>query len=172
MEAAQDRRLTSSLRLTSYQQLTSGTKKSESGQALVFNDPDNGPTTLVQLPAKFRGRNLPDVSLNADPETGYILFSTSDGGLNAFYGGTSFVAPQLNGITALLGQATGGRLGLLNPLLYRVKGKHTRGGATPLVDVTAGDNWFYKGAPGYTPGAGLGVLNVASLVDALQQGAR
>ena len=156
-----------------YQDGIPGIRRSEPKQSVIYDPGDGtGPQDLYDMPAHFAGRNLPDVSLNADPETGYILFSTSDGGLNAFYGGTSFVAPQLNGITALLGQATGGRLGLLNPLLYRVKGKHTRGGATPLVDVTAGDNWFYKGAPGYTPGAGLGVLNVASLVDALQQGAR
>ena len=77
---------------------------------------------LLDLPAHFAGRNLPDVSLNADPETGYLLFSTEDGGLIAGHGGTSFVAPQLNGISALISQATGGgRLGLWNPMLYRFK---------------------------------------------------
>ena len=28
--------------------------------------------------------------------------------------------------------------------------------SSPLVDITAGDNWFYKGIRGYEPGAGLG----------------
>jgi len=40
--------------------------------------------------------------------------------------------------------------------------------ASPLVDVTAGNNWFYSGTHGYSPGAGLGVLNVANLVAAVR----
>ena len=48
------------------------------------------------------GRNVPDVSLDADPFSGFMLFSTEDGGLLDGFGGTSFVAPQLNGISALL----------------------------------------------------------------------
>ena len=41
------------------------------------------------------------------------------------------------------------------------------GAASPLVDITAGNNWFYNGVPGYEPGAGLGVLNVAKLAAAV-----
>jgi subtilase family serine protease len=70
--------------------------------------------TLFNVPGNFAGRNVPDISLNADPETGYILFSTVDGGFNDFFGGTSFVAPQLNGIFSLIGQANGTRLGTIN----------------------------------------------------------
>lgn len=156
-----------------YQDGVAGIRKSEPGQSVIYDAGDGtGPQDLYDMPAHFAGRNLPDVSLNADPETGYLVYSSTDGGWLAGYGGTSFVAPQLNGITTLLGQASGGRLGLINPILYRLKGKHTRGGASPLVDITAGDNWFYKGVPGYNPGAGLGVLDVASLADALLQGSR
>jgi kumamolisin len=111
------------------------------------------------------------VSLNADPISGYLLFSTPDGGLLAGFGGTSFVAPQLNGIMALVSQANGNRrLGLINPMLYRFK---RQGGANaPLVDVTAGDNWFYAGVAGYNPGAGLGVLDVANFSAAVGREAR
>jgi hypothetical protein len=52
-------------------------------------------------------------------------------------------------------------------MLYRFK--RISGPRAPLVDVTAGNNWFYAGAPGYTPGAGLGVLNVANLAAAVDQ---
>ena len=58
------------------------------------------------LPAYFPGRNVPDISFNGDPETGYIIYYTSSVSgfeILTFYGGTSFVAPQLNGVTALLG---------------------------------------------------------------------
>jgi len=83
-------------------------------------------------------------------------------------GGTSFVAPQLNGISALISSATGGgRLGLWNPMLYRFKDSFGASKKSPIVDITAGDNWFYSGVRGYEPGAGLGVLNVANLAAAV-----
>jgi kumamolisin len=152
-----------------YQSFTPGVRRSEPNQSFIYDPGDGtGPQDLLDLPAHFAGRNLPDVSLNADPETGYILYSTPDGGLIDFYGGTSFVAPQLNGITALLGQATGGRLGLINPALYQMQ-RDRRDRSSPFVDITAGDNWFYKGVPGYDPGAGLGVLDVANLAAAFER---
>lgn len=46
----------------------------------------------------------------------------------------------------------------MNAMLYRYAGQRTR---TPsVVDITAGDNWYYDGAPGYEPAAGVGVLDV------------
>jgi kumamolisin len=143
-----------------YQLGTKGIHKTEPNQSIIFDD-GTGPVDLLDLPANFAGRNVPDVSLDADPFSGYLLFSTPDGGLLSGFGGTSFVAPQLNGIMALVSQANGGgRLGLINPMLYRFK--HQAGSKAPLVDITAGDNWFYAGVPGYNPGSGLGVLNVAN----------
>ena len=152
-------------RVPAYQQRTPGIRKTEPDQSIIFDD-GTGPVDLLDLPARFAGRNLPDVSLDADPLSGFLVFSTVDGGLIAGFGGTSFVAPQLNGVAALVSQAAGGRLGLVNPMLYRFKRTIT-GPRAPLVDVTAGNNWFYAGAPGYTPGAGLGVLNVANLAAAV-----
>jgi kumamolisin len=146
-----------------YQRHTPGIRRSEADQGVIFKGQEQ-----LDLRAHFAGRNLPDVSLNADPETGYLLLSTEDGGLLAGYGGTSFVAPQLNGISALISQAIGGkRLGLWNPMLYRFKQVYGYGNASPFVDITAGDNWFYQGIPGYEPGAGLGVLDVAKLAAAV-----
>jgi kumamolisin len=148
-----------------YQIFTPGVRNSEPGQSVVYAGTD-----LLDLPASFPGRNVPDVSLNADPESGYILYSTADGGLLDGYGGTSFVAPQLNGISALLSQSTGGsRLGLWNPMLYQFKRFYSYSTFSPLVDITAGDNWFYFGIPGYEPGAGLGVLDVAKLAAAISR---
>jgi kumamolisin len=147
------------------------TRTTEPGQSLVDNT-TTPPTTLVTLPAHFRGRNLPDVSLNADPDTGYIVAYTSDqngfGVLN-FFGGTSFVAPQLNGIAALLGQRVHGRLGLLNVPLYVLAAtpRGYLGSAAPLHDIKAGDNWFYTGHAGYDQGSGVGTPDVANLARAL-----
>ena len=145
-----------------YQLLTRGIRRSERKQALVYNDPSAGPTTLLALPANFRGRNVPDIALNADPETGYVLYSTTDGGFGSA-GGTSFVAPQLNGISALLTQSTGHRVGFWNPQVYLLQNIFGYGPWSAFNSVKAGDNWFYYGAPNYTPGAGIGTLNVANL---------
>ncbi|MEW9572441.1 protease pro-enzyme activation domain-containing protein [Rhodanobacter sp. Si-c] len=145
-----------------YQAFTRGTRRSEKQQSLVYNDPDAGPTTLLKLPANFGGRNVPDIALNADPETGYVVVSTTDGGVIS-EGGTSFVAPQLNGISALLAQSTGHRVGFWNPQVYLLQNIFGYGPWSAFNSVRAGDNWFYYGAPNYTPGAGIGTLDVANL---------
>lgn len=150
-----------------YQQGVAGMRSTEPNQ--VWSWYPNYPDTTVQqqlvaLPAHFRGRNVPDVSLNADPYTGYLIFY--EGGWVGGYGGTSFVAPQLNGITALLQNVAGGRLGLLQPRLYAPQGWFGGNGKSTR-DITAGDNWFYQGIPGYEPGAGIGVLDVAKFANTL-----
>ena len=148
-----------------YQFTTRGIRNSQPGQSVVYEGTDQ-----LDLPAQFPGRNVPDVALNADPESGYILYSTADGGLLDGFGGTSFVAPQLNGISALLSQTVGGsRLGAWNPMLYQFKQTYWYSTFSPLVDIIAGDNWFYYGIPGYEPGAGLGVLDVAKLAAAISR---
>jgi len=146
-----------------YQAFTYGIRRSEPNQSLVFNDPSAGPTTLLKLPSRFAGRNVPDISLNADPETGYVFVSTNDGGVLSGEGGTSFVAPQLNGITALLRQSAGHRIGLWNPQVYALQNIFGYGWFTPFKAIRAGDNWFYNGAPHYNQGAGIGALDVTNL---------
>lgn len=153
-----------------YQWFTRGTESSQRKQALVFNDPQAGPTTLLKLPANFRGRNVPDISLNADPETGYIVISSADGGFVDGYGGTSFVAPQLNGISALLTQSLGHRVGFWNPHAYLLQLVFGTGKYSAFNDIRAGDNWFYHGEPGFDQGAGIGTLNVANFDQFLRAG--
>jgi kumamolisin len=154
-----------------YQYWVSGTKKSEPGQRIV--DTSTTPSTVeLVLPARFAGRNVPDVSLNADPQTGYLLPYTSSVtgyGVIEGEGGTSFVAPQLNGIAALLGQRVHGRIGLLNVPLYAVAATPLGylGNSAPLHDIKDGDNWFYQGRAGYDQGSGVGTLDVANFARAL-----
>lgn len=157
-----------------YQQFTPGIQQTRPGQSLIFypNYPDTGGAQdLIDLPANFAGRNVPDVSLDADPQTGYIVVDCTDFPAKQFpscaqagWGGTSFVAPQLNGITALIDDAVGGRVGLLNPVLYALqRGWFAYGKQGPFNDITAGDNWFYAGTHGYEPGSGIGTVNAANL---------
>jgi len=118
-----------------------------------------------QIPDDFPGRNIPDISLNADPNTGYLIYYY--GGFFAYSGGTSFVAPQLNGITALLGQSAKSRLGLLNPALYRIAQKVGYPVNGPFNDITYGDNLGFPATLGYDPASGLGSINAANLAAAL-----
>jgi kumamolisin len=152
-----------------YQFATVGVQVSQPGQVfqagsdIVTNDEIGG---YFALPAFFPGRNVPDVSFNADPETGYVVFYTSSStgyGEEPFWGGTSFVAPQLNGVSALYGQLHG-RLGLLNPLLYSAQYQRRQ---APLNPIAYGDNWFYNGRNGYSPAVGLGTLDVANFSEFL-----
>jgi len=150
-----------------YQAFTPGIRKSEKKQRLYLPQYDVDYT----LPANFKGRNVPDLSLNADPESGYSYVASTDGpGLLTGQGGTSFVAPQLNGITALLRQSTGHRIGLWNPQVYAIQNIFGYGWFTPFKAIRAGDNWFYDGAPHYNPGAGIGALDVANLDVFLRSG--
>ncbi|WP_199097538.1 S53 family peptidase [Dyella sp. ASV21] len=146
--------------LPRYQQFTQGIRRSERNQTLSL--PADG--INYTLPANYRGRNVPDISLNADPETGYSFVSSTDGaGLLTGEGGTSFVAPQLNGISALITQTTHGRVGLWNPQVYALQNIFGYGPYSAFGDIRSGDNWFYYGAPGYEPGSGIGTLNVTNL---------
>jgi kumamolisin len=125
------------------------------------------------LPQFYPGRNVPDISFNADPMTGYVVYYTSNKsgfGVDTLYGGTSFVGPQLNGVSALLGQDFNQRLGFLNTALYGLvqSGQAYSGPDAPLRAIAYGDNWFYQGSNGYNPGAGLGVMDVANFAKALK----
>lgn len=156
-----------------YQQFTTGIQVTEPNQSLYYypNPPSTaGGVDLIDLPAEYAGRNLPDLSLNADPETGYIVVDCTDfpshiypGCAAAGFGGTSFVAPQLNGITALIDEASDGRVGLLNPTIYALQNEFGYGRHSPFNDITAGDNWFYHGVTGYDDGSGIGTINAARL---------
>jgi subtilase family serine protease len=145
-----------------------GTQLSQPGQNFYLQ----GYGLLYALPAFYPGRNMPDISFNADPDTGYVVYYTSN--LYGFaeipgYGGTSFVAPQLNGVTALLGQDSNRRLGLLNPTVYglALAGQAYIGRNPPFHAIAYGDNWFYHGSDGYNLGAGLGTMDVANFAQTL-----
>ena len=108
------------------------------------------------------GRGLPDVSGNADPETGYEV--RVDGQVTVI-GGTSAVAPLWAALACRLAQAAGGKLGLLQPVLYAhaSAGKPVPG----LRDITSGSNGVYTAGPGWDACTGLGVPDGTALLAAL-----
>ena len=112
-------------------------------------------------------RNVPDVALNADPATGYLIYESSSGGWG-IVGGTSAAAPLWAGFWSLVGKgmATAGknpaRAGFANPLLYAI-GKNSTEHARDFHDVTAGNNGHYNAVAGYDTASGWGSFNAGSL---------
>jgi len=107
-----------------------------------------------------RGRGVPDVAGNADPETGYLI---GDGTSTHPFGGTSAVAPLWAGLIARLNQRLGGRSGFINPLLYE--------SVDPLSvfnDVPTGGNGRYRARRrAWDACTGHGSPRGAALVEAL-----
>ncbi len=73
------------------------------------------------------GRAVPDVALDADPQTGMLIGETQTFPDGVYYdefrlGGTSLASPLFAGVTALRSQDNGGRLGLQNKAIYDAAG--------------------------------------------------
>jgi hypothetical protein len=117
-------------------------------------------------------REVPDVSADADPSTGYLVYY--DGGWRAL-AGTSGAAPLWAAVFALVdaSPACAGAppLGFANPALYRAAATSYE---SDFDDITAGDNDFtgtndglYPALPGYDMASGLGTPIGDSLAETL-----
>jgi subtilase family serine protease len=119
-----------------------------------------------------RGRAVPDVSTDADPYSGYLLYEPSWAAigqptLQGGWGGTSFVAPELNGSTAVIDSYLGHRVGFWNSSIYSFAASWNSP-FTPLEQSgTGNDNIYYTGTPGdlYNPATGLGYPNLTRLAE-------
>ena len=111
----------------------------------------------VPLPTvKAGGRGVPDVSGDADPNTGYNIRVDGE---NAVFGGTSAVAPLWAGLVARINQKIGKQIGFLNPLIY-VQAVETSG----FHDVTEGNNGAFSATQGWDACTGLGSPDGAQLL--------
>ena len=125
-------------------------------------------------------REVPDVSANADPATGYEIYWNGSGdvpgatrGWQAI-GGTSAAAPVWAGVMALADASrtcAGGSVGMALPALYRAAGANYAGA---FNDVRTGNNDFtgmnggqFTAGPGYDEASGLGTPNASALVPQL-----
>jgi kumamolisin len=109
-------------------------------------------------------RGVPDVAGNADPDTGIIV---PVDGANYIVGGTSAVAPLWAGLTAVLNQGLGRNLGFLNPIIYPLFLDHRGDPATPLHDITLGNNNGYTAKSGWDACTGCGSPNAQVLYNLL-----
>jgi len=139
-----------------------GTTISLPTELSAWDTTTNSATPPAVIKGKANGRAETDLSADGDPYTGYLLyfsgFPKADGLLEAGWGGTSFVAPEMNGSAAVIDSYLGHRLGLWNPAIYRFATMHDSP-FTP-IDTTGGSNTnlYYTGTKGarYDPATGLG----------------
>lgn len=132
-----------------------GTSKTSLTETVWNNDPGNpdGEGTgggyskffalqSWQIGAPFGpGRMVPDVSANADPDTGYIIVVH---GSQTVVGGTSAVAPLYAGLFAAFGK----KLGWISPKLWVDQ--------VAFNDITSGNNGSFRARVGPDPCTGLG----------------
>jgi len=142
----------------------------------------------LSCPAAASGgycRGVPDVSADADPYSGYIIYltqnvtnpqtNTTSPELTATpWGGTSAAAPLWAALTALINASpacNGHNLGPLNPLLYQIAVK----GMPGLTNITSGNNddtadnptAYFTAGRGFSPVTGLGTPDGAPLARSL-----
>jgi kumamolisin len=161
-----------------------GTSVFESQQGIYFKESawsspldesgtGGGPSLFYPLPSYQRAvaqaaghgqRQVPDVSANADPSTGFhIVFGGKDGQA----GGTSAATPLWAATIALINQdlVQKGRheVGFANPALYWMGANQGSLPARPFHDVTTGNNLAYDAGTGWDFATGWGSMDAAAL---------
>jgi kumamolisin len=122
---------------------------------VVFNGPSGQYSTTM--------RNDPDVSLDADPNTGVYIYDSygSQGGWQGV-GGTSDAAPQYAAFWGLVSKGLGKDAGFANPTLYALAGNATSY-ARDFHDITCGNNNYYNAYTGFDDASGWGSYNGGNL---------
>lgn len=120
-------------------------------------------------PKGFKGRGVPDVTGDGDPDTGYNILVD---GQAVQEGGTSAVAPLWAALIAIINQKLKGQVGFINPQLYALPA-----GSGAFNDITVGGNRVtygshknvgYDAAPGWDAASGLGSPNGSILAGMLK----
>ena len=100
-------------------------------------------------------RGVPDVSLDADPNSGYDVIVN---GTEETIGGTSASAPSWQGIWARTQAAHAGGLGFAGPVIYGTEP------ANAFHDIVLGGNGLYVDTPGWDYVTGRGTPDIAAFV--------
>ncbi len=126
-------------------------------------------------------REVPDVSADGDPDTGYVIYWNGNGAAGPLdpagwqdVGGTSAAAPVWAALLALAnatGRCAGTPLGFANPALYNAAATAY---SADFNDVTSSDNdmtgvngGLFPAGPGYDMATGLGSPNATALAQTL-----
>ncbi|MBA3825393.1 MAG: S53 family peptidase [Ktedonobacterales bacterium] len=139
------------------------------GFSAFYATPDYQKGVASASPTPFGGkRGLPDVSANANPETGLII---NIGGEWTGAGGTSASTPIWAALVAIANQMAGRNLGFINPALYQIAASNKA--AQDFHDITVGNNnadasgvavQGFSAGPGWDAVTGLGSPNAPNLL--------
>jgi subtilase family serine protease len=132
------------------------------GPSQFYSVPDYQKIVLSSLGHGFR--QVPDVSADADPATGFhIVFGGQDGQA----GGTSAATPLWAATIALINQDLVNKgfheAGLANPALYWMGQNAATLPAKPFHDVMTGNNLAYDAGSGWDFATGWGSMDGAAL---------
>jgi kumamolisin len=132
-----------------------------------------GPSHFYPLPAYQKGvaqaaghglRQVPDVSANADPLTGFHIIFNGQAGMA---GGTSASTPLWAATVALINQDLKKKglreAGFANPAIYWMGQNSSKFSARPFHDVTAGNNLLYDAGTGWDFSTGWGSMDADAL---------
>ncbi len=126
-------------------------------------------------------REVPDVSADADPATGYVIYFNGDGGAGPtqqsgwqVVGGTSGAAPTWAALIALANASSacqGTVIGFANPALYSAASGAYGGDFNDTTsgnnDMTGSNGGKFAAGPGYDMATGLGSPNGSALAGGL-----
>ncbi|HVB76043.1 MAG TPA: protease pro-enzyme activation domain-containing protein [Ktedonobacteraceae bacterium] len=146
----------------------------QTGQDVINQNSSGAP---CNAPGGKYCREVPDVSADADPASGYAVYCTvtnagcsAAGWLNV--GGTSAAAPLWAGSMALINQYVQSKgkavVGFANPALYGLF--NAQQSLSAFHDVTSGNNLYYPAATGYDMASGLGSPDINNLAQDLALG--
>src|SRR6266516_1645293 len=143
----------------------------QTGSGVISGNSSGAP---CKAPSGQYCREVPDISADADPSTGYAMYCTvtnagcpSTGWISV--GGTSASAPLWAGSMALINQYLQSQgksvIGNANPALYGLFNSQQQSPA--FHDVSSGNNLYYAATNGYDMGSGIGTPDITNIAHGL-----
>jgi pseudomonalisin len=112
-------------------------------------------------PGSDVGRGVPDVAMDADPNSGVYIWL--DGTEQCCYGGTSLSSPLSLGVWARLQSGHLNQLGNAGPVFYTNAQPLPNPASPPgFHDIILGANGLYTALPGYDYTTGLGSFDISA----------
>ncbi len=149
---------------------TLDTDNSDNYQAEIAWNAGGGGISPVETAPKWQSgvvptsaaglRGVPDIALDADPNTGAQIYVS---GVKTQIGGTSLSSPMALGFWTRLQASHGNKLGFAAPRLYKLYQGATTGTTPGFHDVLLGGNGTYLATPGWDYTTGLGSFDLNAL---------
>ncbi|HEV2231165.1 MAG TPA: hypothetical protein VGS18_03145, partial [Thermoplasmata archaeon] len=151
----------------------------EGGGATIYPEPDwqfhsaaqpnlASAEGIGKVPALCRAE--PDLALAANDTIAFTPANSAGAVSYSLLQGTSVAAPLFAGMVAQWAAVEHHGLGYLDPILYRIASYYAAhpGPSDPFLDVTSGQNYLYRAAPGWDAATGWGGLDASRFLSAYE----